>query len=135
MEKVYRISDRIRIDVEGLVVTISPLTFAQKAEIQALAASGDFMKAMQSARIAVKYAVKGVEGLEYPDGTAFNIELSEGSLSDETVDELFNVPQSEKLAFACMNLLGSIPKDFIDPHTGEKMKGVKIVKESPGKKK
>ncbi len=45
--KIYRISDRIKVKVGGLVFKIGPLTYDQKSEIQSLAASGDFKKALE----------------------------------------------------------------------------------------
>ncbi len=134
MAKVYRTSDRIRVKIGGLVFTISPLSFDQKSEIQALAISGDMVKALDSAKMAVKYAVKDVEGLEDSDGP-YKLELDDSGITEDSLDVLFNTEVQDNLAFTCLNLLKSIPKEFINPHTGEKLEGVSIVKTSSRKKK
>ena len=134
MEKIYRTSDRIRVKIGGLVVTISPLGFDQKSEIQALALSTSLVDGLDSAKKAVKYSVKDVEGLEDSNG-AYKIEFDESGVSEESLDILFNTAVSDNLAFTCLNLLKSIPKEFINPHTGKKLKGVSIVKTTSGKKK
>lgn len=134
MARIYKTSDRIKVKVDGLVFIISPLSFDQKAEIQALAASGDLYKGLQAAKLAVKYAVKDVEGLKDGEGE-YQPQLQDNILDDQSLDDIFNLEQNEKLAFACLNLLQSIPKEFMDPHTGNKLEGVSFVKESSGKKK
>jgi len=135
MTKIYKVTDKIKVDVGGLVFHISPLTFDQKSEIQALAASGDFKKSLQSAKLAVKYAVKDVDGLEDVDGNPYKLERDDSGVSEDSLDSLLNLQQSESLQMACLGLLQGIPKQFINPFTNEKLEGVSIVKEGAGKKK
>lgn len=134
MVRVSRPSDRIKIDIGGLVFTISPLTYDQKTEIQVLAAQGGIKNGLDAARLAVKYAVKDVNGLEELDGSEFRPQVDTDGVSNEDLDVIFNLEQCDKLSFACLNLLQSVPREFINPHTGEPLEGVKFVKESDGKK-
>lgn len=134
MGKIYRVSDRIKVKVDGLVVEISPLTFEQKINVQAEVLKGDPMSAMRGAALAVKYALKGLSGLTCPDGSEYELEFAGGALTDQCLDDLFNLKESEKLALISLNLLQSVPSAFVDPNTGEKIEGVSIVKESGGKK-
>ena len=135
MAKIYKISDRIKVKVGGLTVKIGPLTFDQKAEIQALATSGDFKKSLQSAKLSVKYSVKDIDGLEDAEGNKYELSTDEEGLSEDCLNELFNLEESEKLSMMSLGLLQGIPKQFTNPFTGEPLEGVKIVKESAGKKK
>lgn len=128
--KIYKTTDQIPVKIEGLTFLLSPLSFEQKTEIQALAVSADFKESMRAAKLAVKYSVKDVQGIE-----DFEVENDELGLSEECLDNLFNLPQNETLAFACLNLIKSFPKEFINPHTGEKLQGVDIVKVNSRKKK
>lgn len=134
MEKVRRPGSTIDVKIGALVFSISPLSFDQKTEINALAASGDLVKGLEAAKKAVKYAVKGVKGLEDEEGP-WSPEIDTEGLTDESLDILFNTTVQDSLAFVCLNLLQSIPDYFTNPHTGEKLEGVSIVKSGSRKKK
>lgn len=135
MAKIYKISDRIRVKVGGLVFKIGPLTFDQKAEIQSLAASGDFKQSLKSAKLAVKYGVKGVEGLEDSKGNPYELESDESGLSEDSINDLLNLEENETLSMVCLGLLRGIPEHFTNPFDGKRLEGVSIVKEGAGKKK
>lgn len=135
MAKIYKTTDRIGIKLAGVELRLSPLTFDQKAEIQAMAVSGDFKKSLEAAKLAVKYSVKEVTGLEYTDGSAFEAKFENGVLTEESVDELMNIPQNDTLSLACLNLIKGVPDTFVSPFDGSKLDGVSFIKESSGKKK
>lgn len=135
MAKIYRISDRIRVKIEGLEFKLGPLTFDQKAEIQALAASGDFQKSLRSAKLAVKYGLKSVHGLEDADGNSYEVESDESGIAENCLNELLNLPQNESLQMVCLGLLQGVPESFTNPFNGEKLEGVSVIKENRSKKK
>ena len=134
--KIYRLSDRIPLLIDDITVTISPLSFQEKTEIQSLmlSATDDPMKTMVAARLAIKYAVKDIQGLSYADGTDFAIVSENGTMSDNSVDELLNIPLSHKLIAVCSQLIAGIPSGFSDPVTGKKLAGVSFKKETVKKK-
>lgn len=133
--KIYRISDRIKVNVGGLVIVIGPLTFDQKSEIQALAASGDFKKALESAKLAVKYGVKDVIGLKDSEDKDWKPSYDESGLATDSLDELLNLEVNESIQMVCLNLINGIPNEFKNPFTKDKLKSVSIVKEGAEKKK
>lgn len=134
--KIYKTSDKISVKIDDICVKISPLTFEQKCEIQALLVEGNPMSVVKAATSAVKYAVKGLDGVENPDGSKYDLEFENGTLTDSCVDDLLNIDQDDKLSLVCTSLLNGIPKDFIDPQTGKKVPGIKIERgELPVKKK
>jgi hypothetical protein len=136
MAKIYRATDVIPLNIDGLVVNISPLTFEQKMNIQAELLKGGSQSAMQAAALAVKYAVKSVKGVENLDGSEYLVKLENNRLTDESWDDLQNIEQAQKLITVCLNLINGIPKEFVDPNTGKPITGVSIVKEqNKGKKK
>lgn len=137
MSKIYRTNDRIKVEVDGLVVEISPLSLHQKMDIESDILKGDTKSAMLGASKAVKYSVKSISGVKLDDGSEYELDLENGVLSDSCIDDLFNLPETEKITLACLNLLKSIPDEFVNPHTGVAIEGVKIIKnqESSGKKK
>lgn len=139
MSKIYRLSDRIKVKVDGLVVEISPLSLHQKAEIESDILTGSVESSMRGAANAVRYSVKDISGIEDASGNSYELEFDESgkALTQDCIDDLFNLPETQKLMLACLNLIKSIPDEFIDPNTGEAIQGVKIIKtqESSRKKK
>jgi isopentenyl diphosphate isomerase/L-lactate dehydrogenase-like FMN-dependent dehydrogenase len=128
VNRIYRTSDVIELEVDGLKIGISPLTFEQKMEIQGQMLTGNAMDAMKAAALAVKYSLKKIEGLETEDGSAYQLSFESNRISDACWDELQNISQSGKLTTVCLNLLNSIPEDFTDPATGKKIPGVSRIK-------
>lgn len=132
MSVIYGTNDRIRVKIGGLVFSISPLTFKTKSDMQALVMKGD---AMGAAALAVKHAVKSIDGVKRPDGSVYELEFEDGVLSDNAIDDLLNIPQGTKLSQIAVELINGMPKEFVDATTGTKMEGVEIVKESKSRKK
>ena len=85
--------------------------------------------------MAVKYGVKSIEGIKDSEGNAYELEKDEAGLSEESINDLFNLEQNEALSMVCLGLLRGVPDSFTNPFTGEPLEGVSIVKESAGKKK
>ncbi len=139
MARLYRTSDRIPFKLgSDLTVTISPLSFAQKTELQSmmLEAMKDPMRAVKGANLAIKMAVKKVEGIETIDGKPWEPTFDEqGNLSDESVSDLMNLEENPKLIALCTQLVASVPVDgVIDPSTKKRMDGVTCMLEPQGKK-
>ena len=135
MVKIYKTTDRIPVKIDTLTFKISPLSFDQKAEIQAMLISGDAMSVVKAAKTSVKYAVKDVTGVENADGSKYQLEFEGEVLADHCVDDLLNIDQDDKLSLVCTSFLNGIPKDFVDPQTGKKISGITIQRESSRKKK
>ncbi len=128
MSVVYRLKDRVKVKIDDIEIKVSPLAYSQKIEIQekmTLAVKESNMRyAMEGTILAIKYALKGVSGLTNADGTSYELEFDEGTLSDETIDDLLNLKYSQKLSAVCASLLSGVGNDVIDPGTGEKMEGI-----------
>lgn len=125
MSKIYRTSDIIPLNIDGLKIGVSPLTFEQKMEIQAQMLSGKPTDAMKAAAFAVKYALKKLDGIEDSNGNPYELQFENGRITDQCWDDLQNMAQSQKLTMVCLNLLSSVPDEFTDPATGKKIEGVK----------
>lgn len=122
---VYSTDDIIDIQVEGLTISVSPLTYKQKNEIQNLFLNRE---AVEGAVRAMKYAIKDVRGLKTRDGQEFKVKRKNGQLDDKSVDVLLNVPVGTKINLVCVSLLNGIPDQFLNPETGEPLDGVSYVK-------
>jgi len=109
--KVYRTSDRIPIKMAGLTFWISPLTYAQKAEILAQVSMSGGEEKQNFGRmvfLSVKYAIKKVEGLEDSDGNPYEVQFEGDSITDESVNDLLQLDCQPKLTQTCANLINGI---------------------------
>ena len=135
MAKIYRLSDRIKLKVDDLEVTIGPLSIHQKAAVEGVASSSSLIKASIEA---MKYAIKDIKGLTDKDGKPYSLQRDEaGDLTEDTLNDLFNLENSYKLVAISLNLVNSIPDEFIDVNTGKPLEGVEFVVDGDkkGKKK
>lgn len=136
MAKIYKMSDRIKIKIGDVEFKLSPLNLDQKAEITEAMSKGrrgDTKSMIHGGRLLIKYSVKGVNGLQNQDGSAYSLNFENGILNDETSDELLNLDFAETLLMVCTNLVNKIPKEFtgID---GTKLEGVTFIKEESPEK-
>jgi hypothetical protein len=116
MGKVYRLSDRIKIKIDDIIVTISPLSIHQKTEIQSAMWKGrtekNFEEATKGVMLSIKYAVKGISGLTDLSGQEYKLEFQDGVLSDQSLDDVFNLGLTDKLSMVCASLIKGIPSEF-----------------------
>jgi len=132
---IYKTSDRIPVQIGEVVIKLSPLTYDQKTEIQLLISAGGIDSLLKAANTAIKYAVKGISGIQNSDGSDYELKFEGNMLDQESVDDLSNLEECEKLSGICVSILNGIPKEFIDPSTNKPMKDVKIIKSSKGNSK
>jgi len=128
---VYETTDKVKVEVDGLVFELSPLSFLTKAKIQTQVVQGD---ALTAAVTAIKSGIKSVSGLKRKDGSSYSLTLENDTLTDKCVDDLTNIPHSQKLITLCMNLISGMPeKQFVDQN-GAPIEGVKFVEGDTEKK-
>ena len=129
MAKVYRVTDKLPVKIGDIIFQISPLTFAQRAEIQAdltKAAKGDLSKATDASYKAIKYAVKSVENLTNIDGTPYQVTLENKILTDECVNDLLNLEEYMKLSAVTTNLINGVPEKICDAE-GKVIEGIELL--------
>lgn len=128
MSKIYTINDKIPVKIGDIIFYISPLKYSQKCELQSYmtkAIEDNNMQLAQDAAFkAIQYSVKDVKGLTHMDGSEFRVDIEEGILSEESVDNLLNIEHSTKLAALCTSLINGIANKIIDPYTGKTMEGI-----------
>jgi hypothetical protein len=129
MRRIYKTTDVIKLKVGGLVVGIRPLTYSQKADIQAKLLNQKDMRAMMDGAVeALRCSLVSIDGVQNFDGSPF-------VYSPETdFDNVLNLIEANDLTKLSLNLLNGIPDQFVDPRTGEPIEGVSFVEESPEKK-
>jgi hypothetical protein len=135
MSVVYRKSDRVKIQVGDIEIHVSPLSYHEKSEIQALLLSKDIDGMMKGGVLALQYAIKNVKGLTSPDGSEHQLEFDGGKLTDDALSDLMNLSCNSKISSICIALINGIPDEFIDVATNEVLEGVRIItKDLPEKK-
>lgn len=127
MSRIYKRTDRIAVKIDDVVVKLAPLTLDHKIQVQQAMLNGhqksDLKEATRGISLAIKYSLKGIEGVEDSDGNPYKLEFDdESNLSDSCVDDLMNVEFMEKLALVCSSMAKGVPNNF------DQLKGVELVK-------
>lgn len=138
--KVYSVNSRIPVSIGGVVFKLAPYTQAQKIEMAEFSnlEGGEYLQnASRMTFRAMKFSIKGVEGLEDGlTGEPYKLEFDEsGNLTDTCVNDLLNLELSENLVLACLSFMKGVPKEITHPVTKEKLEGVEIVAQDLGLKK
>ena len=134
MSVVYRMSDRRQLKIDNIIVSIAPLNYKVKADMQSMVLSG---KPMDASVLAIRNSIKGIEGLKLADGSKYEINFDDdGQLSMECVEDLLNIPEASKLNLIAISLVNGMPqKEFMDPESGKPLDGVKFVEKAKAEKK
>jgi len=134
----YRPGDLVKIKIGEAVFHVSPLKYGQKTEILSLTQPQGgivFTDVAQASYKLVKYCVKRVENIVYPDGKPLGISVVNDELTDESAEELMNLSITAELILACQSMLGGVPDKVIHPQTGEVVQNIKILKDKKAQKK
>ena len=98
MTILYLPDEKVPLRIDDITVYIQQLTMAQKATIiEKLSNTDSALSLIEAARLAVKYGVKGLEGVTLSSGKAYSLEFDGHVLTDSCVDALLCLPQSDKL--------------------------------------
>ena len=122
--RIYSKTDRIKVKIDEVVFTISPLSYKQKIEVQSLFTSG---KQFEGSILSIRMAVKDIEGVEDAQGNAYKLKFENELISEDCIDDILNIENSMKLQLTCAELINGIPKEIIHPVTGERVEGIKII--------
>jgi len=126
MARIYKRTDRIVVKIDDVTLKLAPLTLAQKSEVQQALLLGhtksDLREATRGVALAIKYSVKTIEGVVDTDGNPYQLEMSDGELTDACVDDLMNMELLDKLALVCSSFAKGVPTEFKD------IDGVELVK-------
>lgn len=113
---------------------LTPLTAQQKSEVMSnvRVTAGQILEdSMAMSTKAIKYSLKGVEGLENEDGSPYQLVMGkDGLASDTSLDELLNLDEpSQVLMTAALQLAGTgMPDKLRGQRTGQVLEHVVVVK-------
>lgn len=132
MARIYKRSDRIPVRIDDIKFKLAPLSFDQKTEIQQLSLAGrkgDYSKGVLAIKLSMQHSIKAIEGLEDAEGKPYELKFENGSLTDECMDDIFNLEVTSKLILVCSSLANGVPHEFQNTD-GKKLEGVEILKET-----
>lgn len=139
MAIIYKPSDRIKVKIDDVTFKVSPLTREHKLDVlrTTFNSEGDSYSNLEEMTFKlIKYTIKEVvKGIQNIDGSNYELILDNEILSDECANDLLNMAIGEKIRTVAQSLTNGIPDKFIDPETGDKLKGVEIVSERKKEKK
>jgi hypothetical protein len=108
----YRTTDRIPVTLGDVKIFISPLTHEQKSNLNnttKIVGGKETIDGMKMAFLALKYAVKAVEGITDADGNDYALDFeANGSLTDECANDLISLDHAEDLAVICVKLIDGV---------------------------
>lgn len=134
--RIYRCTDKIEVKIDDVSIFVSPLSFQAKMNLQGLmlkASNGDMDSAMKAVIQALKVSIKDIKGVQDGEGE-YQISFDGEEVSDDCINDILNMPISNKISTICTNLLSGIPNQILDSN-GEPLEGVSIVQpKAKGKK-
>ena len=129
---IRRTKDLVPVEIDGVTFHFKPLSVGEKTELMGLLNNDqtasqliDWTKAV-SAR-----GLRSVDGRELDDGSKYVLEFNGQVLTEECLDDLLNLPISDKLITVGSLFIRGVPHDgvVINPQNGKQLDGV-VVKKS-----
>jgi len=131
MAKIWRRSDRLKVKIGEVVLTLAPLNNHEKSEIASLMAKGtinqDFNALRSGSILSVKYSVKSISGVLDQDDKPYELKFEGEYLTEECLNDLFNLGITKQITQVCAALVKNVPDEFTDDK-GNKLEGVEILK-------
>jgi hypothetical protein len=138
--KITRLEDRFKIDLDGVKLTVSPLSGRQKLEMTSMLkqVEGRFIidKASQE-HFLVKHSVKAIEGLKDLNDQDYQLSFDGGALTDECAEELLGFLVNTYFTIANTQAMQGMFGKVTNPYNGQVIEGVtveRLVKEEDEKK-
>ena len=112
---IYRLTDRIPVQIGELTFWLAPLSASQKSELLSLVtvhAGEERVKPMEVALRCVSMSLKKLEGVKTADGEPYELSFDpSGNLSRECAEEIFGLDGAEKMLLVCKEFAFSELKD------------------------
>ena len=127
MTTLYLPNEKVPLKIDDITVYVQQLSMAQKmAIIDKLTQTENSQSTVEATRLALKFAVKGIEGVTLSDGSQYKLRFVDAMLDDETVEELMYLSCTAAMQSACFALLKGISNPLTDA-MGKVIPGVEIV--------
>lgn len=128
--KIYKLTDRIKVQISDVTFWLSPLSADQKAELMSqtkIVKGEEKTDGWKVTLLTLKYSIKAIEGLVDVDDEPYQLSFDpDGTLSLDCVNELMQIECSTDLMLAATSLMNKIK----DPE----LPGVKVTLPASKKK-
>lgn len=139
--KILRLSERFKIDLEGVIVTIAPLSGSQKLEMTSMVRQNDdgkfYIDKNKQELFLVKHSVKEISGLKDMDDQEYSLEFNGDKLADDCAEEVLGFLVNTMFTYANTQAMKGLFGEVLNPFSGEVIKGVtieRVIKEGDEKK-
>jgi hypothetical protein len=122
----------VPIEIDGVTFSFRPLSMGEKTELMGeLEKDKSTGALMQWTRAVVCRSLRDVRGLTNEDGSEYRPAFDGDRLSNEAMDDMMNLPISEKIMLVGGLFIKGVPADgqLIHPQTRQPIEGI-IVKKS-----
>lgn len=118
MAKILRTTDIIRFEVGEVKFGISPLSVEKKSLVSGATrlVGGEYVHDLVTAQqIFIKHSLKELSGVQDYDGNEYVLEFENGSLTDECVDDIFNLEQRSEFMVIGWEVFNGLADKIKDP--------------------
>lgn len=128
--RISRLSDRFKIKLEGVTVTVAPLSGRQKLEMTSMIKQKEdgklYLDKPAQEHYLIKHSVKKIEGLKDYDGQDYVLHFDGDSLSDDCAEEVLSFLVNTYFTVANTQIISGIMGDVINPITGQAISGISV---------
>lgn len=119
MAKIYKLSDRKKIQIDDITISVAPLSLDNKSKAMAMLTEGQKTQNIVLLNEAIYYVVqcslKSLEGVTDSNDEQYKLAFdTEGILTKECLQDLTNMDLTQKLLTVCGQLLTDYSKDNYD---------------------
>lgn len=129
MATIHRITDRIKIEIDDVIITIAPLSYNNKKKVMKhmmASSKGNMDEATLAVELALKYSLKSISNVFDVNGEPYQLEFENNELTNECLNEIQFMEIGQKIQLVCSALIASMPSEFTDGN-GKVIEGIKIL--------
>lgn len=127
---ISRLTDRFKIKMEGVTLTVAPLSGRQKLEMTSMIRQKDdgklYIDKPSQELYLVKHSIKGIDGLKDFDGKDYVLSFDGDALTDDCSEELLSFLVNTYFTVANTQILSGLMGEVINPMTGKPIEGILV---------
>lgn len=130
--KIVRLNERFKINLDGIIVTVSPMSGSQKIEMTSLVKQGVGGKLVidraAQEHYLIKHTVKAIEGLKDLEDKDYQLEFQNGTgtLTDECAEEVLSFMANTYFTWAHSQAMSGHYGKVKNPFNDQDLEGVTV---------
>ena len=128
--RIARLTDRFKIKLEDVTVTVAPLSGRQKLEMTSMIKQREdgklYIDKASQEHYLVKHSIKSLEGLKDHDEQEYKLELDGEYLSDDCAEEVLSFLVNTYFTSANTQAMNGIFGEVINPMSGKPIEGITV---------